>query len=46
MSDLVSRQAVKNWLERWRGYLDDDMIARMQIGTKDIKPLQVVVQAE
>ena len=36
MSDLVSRQAVKDWLEKWRGYLDDDMIARMQIGTKDI----------
>lgn len=36
MNDLVSRQAVKDWLEKWRGYLDDDMIARMQIGTKDI----------
>lgn len=40
MSDLVSRQDVKDWLKRWRGYLDDDMIARMQIGTKDIKPVQ------
>lgn len=36
MENLVSRQAVKDWLERWRGYLDDDMITRMQIGTKDI----------
>lgn len=41
MSDLVSRQDVKDWLKRWRGYLDDDMIARMQIGTKDIKPVQL-----
>lgn len=41
MNDLISRQAVKDWLEKWRGYLDDDMIARMQIGTKDIEPAQL-----
>lgn len=36
MSDLISRQAVKEWLERWEGYLDKDMIARMQLKVADI----------
>lgn len=36
MDDLISRQAVKEWLERWEGYLDKDMIARMQLKVDDI----------
>ena len=36
MSDLISRQAVKEWLGRWEGYLDTDMIARMQLKVDDI----------
>ena len=40
MDELVSRQAVKDWLKRWRGYLDDDMITRMQIRTIDIPTIE------
>ena len=36
MGDLISRQAVKEWLERWEGYLDKDMISRMQVKVSDI----------
>ena len=36
MSDLIDRQSVKEWLERWEGYLDKDMIARMQLKVDDI----------
>ncbi|MBQ1295773.1 MAG: hypothetical protein IIY21_17130 [Clostridiales bacterium] len=36
MDDLISRQAVKEWLEMWEGYLDKDMIARMQLKVDDI----------
>ena len=45
MTDLISRQAVKDWLKKWRGYLDDDMIARMQIGTKDIPEGMTIINA-
>lgn len=34
--DCVERQAVKDWLERWEGYLDEDMILRMQVKVGDI----------
>ena len=36
MSDLISRQAVKEWLDRWEGYIDKDIIARMQYRVIDI----------
>ena len=36
MSDLTSRQAVKEWLARWEGYIDTDIIARMQCRVVDI----------
>ena len=36
MDDCISRQAVKDWLKRWDGYLDQDMIARMQLKVADI----------
>lgn len=29
MDDLVSREAVKKWLERWDGYIDMDIVRRM-----------------
>lgn len=32
MNDLISRRAVINEIERWFGYLDEDMIARISIG--------------
>ena len=32
MSDLISRRAVINEIERWIGYIDGDMIARINIG--------------
>lgn len=41
--DLISRQAVKNWIQRWKGYIDEDIIARMQCRVIDIpsaKPSQ------
>lgn len=33
---IVSRKAVKEWLKKWTGYLDEDMIIRMQYKTGDI----------
>lgn len=38
--DLVSREAVKKWLERWDGYIDMDIIRRMQYRVIDIPPTQ------
>lgn len=40
MNDLISRQAVKDWLLRWEGYIDKDMIARMQCRVIDIPSAQ------
>ena len=40
MGDLVSRQGVKEWLERWNGYLDQDMITRMKLKVDDIPYVQ------
>lgn len=40
MSDLISRQAVKDWLLRWEGYIDKDIIARMQYRVIDIQSAQ------
>ena len=39
-NDLISRQAVKEWLAKWEGYLDADMIARMQYRVIDIPSAQ------
>lgn len=36
MDDLIRRQAVADWLQKWNGYLDNDMIARMQYRVVDI----------
>ena len=36
MNDLIRREAVKDWLQKWNGYLDNDMIARMQYRVIDI----------
>ena len=38
--DLVSREAVKKWLERWDGYIDMDIIRRMQYRVIDIPSAQ------
>lgn len=38
-SDYISRQAVKEWLTRWEGYIDNDTIARMQYRVIDIPPV-------
>ena len=40
MNDLISRQAVKEWLDKWEGYIDKDMIARMQYRVIDIPSAQ------
>ena len=40
MADLVERQAVKEWLAKWIGYIDGDTVARMQIRTIDIPSAQ------
>ena len=39
MSDLISRDAVLAEIDRWKGYLDDDMIQRIQIGINRITGL-------
>ena len=38
VGDMVSRQAVKDWLLKWEGYIDMDTIARMQCRVIDIRP--------
>ena len=40
MNDLISRQSVKNWLAKWEGYIDHDLIARMQCRVIDIPSAQ------
>lgn len=40
MDDLISRQAVKDWLLKWEGYIDKDTIARMQYRVIDIPSTQ------
>lgn len=40
MNDLVSRQAVKEWLSKWIGYIDEDIITRMQYRVIDITSAQ------
>ncbi|MBE5996566.1 MAG: hypothetical protein E7240_04315 [Lachnospiraceae bacterium] len=42
MTDLISRQAVKEWLTRWEGYIDTDIIARMQCRVVDIPSAQLL----
>lgn len=34
MDDLISRQTAIDEIARWIGYLDDDMIGRIQLGLK------------
>ena len=38
--DTISRQAAKEWLAKWEGYIDRDMIARMQCRVIDIPSAQ------
>lgn len=38
--DLVSREAVKKWLELWDGYIDMDIVRRMQYRVIDIPSTQ------
>ena len=36
MDEYVKREAIKEWLLRWEGYIDMDIIARMQYRVIDI----------
>ena len=38
--DCISRQGVKEWLNKWEGYIDRDIIARMQYRVIDIPSAQ------
>lgn len=40
MSDPIERQAAIDEVARWTGYLDEDMITRIQIGLKRLPPAQ------
>ena len=40
MHDLIERQAVKEWLAKWEGYIDADIIARMQYRIIDMPSVQ------
>lgn len=40
MDDLINRQAAINEIARWKGYLDADMIMRIQIGIKRLPSAQ------
>jgi len=39
-SDCISRQAAFDEIARWKGYLDEDMIERIQIGLKKLPSAQ------
>lgn len=41
MADLIDRQAAKNEIARFAGYLDDDMILRLQIAVDKLPPFQL-----
>lgn len=41
MDRLISEKEIKKWLHRWIGYLDEDMIARMEMHTKDIPSAEI-----
>lgn len=38
--DSISRQAAIKEIARWKGYLDDDMICRIQVGLNRLPPVQ------
>ena len=40
MSDLISRQAAIDEIARWIGYIDEDMILRIQTGLKKLPSAQ------
>lgn len=40
MRDLISRQAAIAEIARWIGYIDEDMIGRIQIGLKKLPSAQ------
>ena len=40
MDDLINRQAVLDEIHRWSGYLDDDMIYRIQWKLERIPPVE------
>lgn len=40
MNDLISRQDAIDEISRWIGYLDDDMILRIQIGLRKLPSVQ------
>ena len=42
MDDLISRQAAISEIGRWKDYLDDDMILRMQTGLKRLPAVDAV----
>ena len=45
-TDCISRQAVKEWLDRWEGYIDKDVITRMKYRTIDIPSAQPEVDCQ
>ena len=45
-TDCISRQAVKEWLDRWEGYIDKDVITRMKYRTIDIPSAQPEVACQ
>lgn len=40
MNDPIERADAINEIVRWKGYLDEDMIERIQIGLKKLPPAQ------
>lgn len=44
MSDLISRQAAIEEIARWIGYIDEDMILRIQTGLKKLPSAQPEVR--
>ena len=40
MDDLISRQAAIDEIARWIGYIDEDMILRIQTGLKKVPSAQ------
>ena len=46
MSDLISRDAAINEIQRWVGYLDQDMILRIQISIEKLPSAQQLSEVD
>ena len=46
MTDPIERQAAIDEIARWIGYIDEDMILRIQTGLKKVPSALTIIEAE